>query len=356
MSLQRFMPRWRLRQVDHVAVTADPERAYRAARGVDLYRLAIARSLFGLRLVPERLIAWARGREVPRTPAATIDQFTAPGNGFHLLEDGEREVVVGAIGKVWRPSIEFADFTPDAFLGHDDRGWVMVAWSLAVSPRDGGSWITFDVRVDAGDEASWAKFSCYWRLIGPFSHAIRHGLLRSFARELGPAASDTARVLVGDELLPEARAQLTHAIDIEAPPARVWPWLAQMGGQRAGWYSWDRLDHGGKPSADRIVPALQHLAVGDVIAAAPEGDGGFDVLRVDPGHALILGASTSRYEGTWTFALEPIGADATHLVTRYRAAYAPDLRMRFLRPAMSRVHALMERKQLRTIKHRAEAS
>ena len=34
---------------------------------------------------------------------------------------------------------------------------------------------------------------------------------------------------------------VTNAITIEAPPGRVWPWLAQLGAGRGGWYSFDPL-------------------------------------------------------------------------------------------------------------------
>ncbi|HEY6689139.1 MAG TPA: hypothetical protein VI094_23345 [Propionibacteriaceae bacterium] len=52
------------------------------------------------------------------------------------------------------------------------------------------------------------------------------------------------------------------AVTIEAPPERVWPWLVQMGYDRAGWYSWDRLDNGGRPSVDRIYPEWQEVKLG----------------------------------------------------------------------------------------------
>jgi hypothetical protein len=44
---------------------------------------------------------------------------------------------------------------------------------------------------------------------------------------------------------------------LPAPQGKVWPWLVQMGGGRAGWYSWDRLDNNGKPSADRMWTVLR---------------------------------------------------------------------------------------------------
>jgi hypothetical protein len=39
-----------------------------------------------------------------------------------------------------------------------------------------------------------------------------------------------------------------------------------MGCRRGGWYSYDGLDNGSLPSADRIDPELQEVAVGDLMA------------------------------------------------------------------------------------------
>ena len=47
------------------------------------------------------------------------------------------------------------------------------------------------------------------------------------------------------EGVPGSRLRMTRAISIEAPPEAVWPWLAQMG-RGAGWYSYDRVDNGGR--------------------------------------------------------------------------------------------------------------
>ena len=66
--------------------------------------------------------------------------------------------------------------------------------------------------------------------------------------------------------------------------------------------------------------------------------------------------SEARFDSTWTFALEPIGDDATHLVTRYSASYPPSPRMSLYASMMSPVHAFMTHKQLRTLKARAEST
>ena len=65
------------------------------------------------------------------------------------------------------------------------------------------------------------------------------------------------RPLPVDAIVPEPIFASTHAITIDAPPEQVWPWIAQMGAGRAGWYSWDAIDNGGTPSATSIMPAFQ---------------------------------------------------------------------------------------------------
>jgi hypothetical protein len=42
------------------------------------------------------------------------------------------------------------------------------------------------------------------------------------------------------------------AVTVEASPDQVWPWLVQIGWDRGGWYSWDRLDNAGRPSAHEV--------------------------------------------------------------------------------------------------------
>jgi hypothetical protein len=57
------------------------------------------------------------------------------------------------------------------------------------------------------------------------------------------------RLLPTDTMVPKPRLSVTHAITIGAPVELVWPGLVQMGSDRAGWYSWDAIDNGAKPSA-----------------------------------------------------------------------------------------------------------
>lgn len=70
-----------------------------------------------------------------------------------------------------------------------------------------------------------------------------------------------ARSLPGDYLIPEPLGAVNHAIAIARPARAVWPWLAQMGAGRAGWYAYDVIGNGGHPSAERILPHYQKIGV-----------------------------------------------------------------------------------------------
>ncbi|MBB2915605.1 hypothetical protein FHS43_006928 [Streptosporangium becharense] len=84
----------------------------------------------------------------------------------------------------------------------------------------------------------------------------------------GATDAEVAAVMPGDEVIPGAGVT-TRAVTIEARPGQVWPWLAQIGWGRAGWYSYDWLDNDGRPSANHVVADLQDLRVGDRILMTP---------------------------------------------------------------------------------------
>src|SRR6266511_3875457 len=84
-------------------------------------------------------------------------------------------------------------------------------------------------------------------------------------------AEEVGRPYPGADLIPGGEHSATMAVTIEAPPASAWPWLVQIGADRAGWYSWDRLDNWGLPSAERVHPEWQEIAVGEHLAAKPDG-------------------------------------------------------------------------------------
>jgi hypothetical protein len=168
--------------------------------------------------------------------------------------------------------------------------------------------------------------------------------------------------MAGDDLIPNAIATLTHAITIHGPRGDVWPWIAQMGaGSRAGWYSYDALDNGGRHSAECLVPELQNADVGTLFPAGPGVTDGFHVLQVARDRHLVLGwrpAPGAAPRVTWAFVLNEVDARTTRLVVRARgSADYPfyGLPPRIGLPLISAVHFVMQRKQLLELARRVES-
>jgi hypothetical protein len=198
-------------------------------------------------------------------------------------------------------------------------------------------------------------------------------LARPRIRRWGATDDELAVSHPGDDLIPGGRPGATMACTIDAPPARVWPWLVQVGCDRAGFYSWDRLDNRGRPSAERIHPEWQALAEGDRILAVPDGSAWFDVAMLEPERTLILRSSLALprarnfdpsgppprafSDSTWAFHLRPTSDGATRLVVRGVARGRPRALTQpadwlFWEPA----HWVMQRRQFAGLRRRATSS
>ena len=94
-------------------------------------------------------------------------------------------------------------------------------------------------------------------------------LLRRPVLTWGTRGEEADGRLPGDELLEDADGVATRAIDIDAPPGAVWPWIAQMGPEpRGGAYTYDWIENLlglGMHSADRVLPEFQDPRPGDTI-------------------------------------------------------------------------------------------
>ncbi|HTJ42967.1 MAG TPA: hypothetical protein VL463_12775 [Kofleriaceae bacterium] len=341
--LDQFMRELDVCERHSIEVDAPPAVTMAAAQKVSLYDSRIVRAIFRAR----ELIL--RAEPDPRSRRGLLEELKAVGWGV-LAEIPGRELVLGAFTKPWQANPVFHAIAAGEFAAFAEPDNVKITVTLRVDPRaDGGSIFRTETRAIATDPAARRKFRLYWSLLSPGIILIRMALM-----PLVRAAAERAWRIEGDDVVEDPRAQLTHATIIDAPPRDVWPWLLQMGCQRAGWYSWDLLDNHGKPSADHIIPELQHLAIGDVLPARPTGAEGFEVIRIVPERALVLRGVSPAWTGTWSFVLVPIGSGQTRLVTRYRAAYPPSTKMAVMLPVIATAHAIMEKKQLRTIKHHAE--
>jgi hypothetical protein len=175
---------------------------------------------------------------------------------------------------------------------------------------------------------------------------------RMSRRPVRPLADEAMRSLPGDELVAGAKIRWNHAITISAPPADIWPWLVQTSCRRAGWCSYDGLDNGGVPSAERIVPELQRVQVGDILPMTPGAQDRFVVRVAEPDRALVLGDEAGQM--SWGFVLEPAGETSTRLITRSRGAIDRLALGLMLRVFWHPLEFGMQRRQLLSLKRFVE--
>src|SRR4051794_23343757 len=176
-------------------------------------------------------------------------------------------------------------------------------------------------------------------------------VLRKSILNWGATDKEASARLPGDELLEHADGVSTRAIDIDAPPAAVWPWLAQMGPfPRGGAYTYDWIEKLlglDMRSTARVLPEFQHPQVGDTFSP---GSNRMRMDRVESERVLAWRSEDGNW--VWTFVLEPRDG-GTRLISRNRFRL-PALVARVAMLPMESGSLLMERKMLRGIKQRAE--
>lgn len=135
----------------------------------------------------------------------------------------------------------------------------------------------------------------------------------------GATDEEVSAPMAGDQRLVTPDYVSTRAITIEAPPEAVWPWLVQVGRGRAGFYSDDLLDNGGRPSADSIREDLQGLDIGQWVPMAERitPRTAFRVTEVWTPYELLW----SKPDSTWSWRLTRTASGGTRLVTRIRATH-----------------------------------
>jgi hypothetical protein len=137
----------------------------------------------------------------------------------------------------------------------------------------------------------------------------------------GATEAEIAGPMPGDERLPGASFTATRAITMRARPEHVWPWLVQIGFNRAGWYSYDLLDNLGRRSADRVIPELQAISIGDWIpmAGTITEQTAFRVEAFERPRMLLW----AKPDSTWVWSLVPIDGARTRVVSRLRCRHRP---------------------------------
>jgi len=184
--------------------------------------------------------------------------------------------------------------------------------------------------------------------------------VRPWQLHWGATDEELNATLAGDDLIANADLMATRAITVHAVADQVWPWIAQLGQGRGGFYSYDALENlvgCDIHSADQIVSEWQDIKVGDQINLHPEV--GLGVTVVEQGRALVLrggvpmGAVPPPYDFTWAFVMRDQPDGTTRLLVRERYAYTQRW-ARFLVEPVSMASFAMSQRMLRGIRDRAE--
>jgi len=172
------------------------------------------------------------------------------------------------------------------------------------------------------------------------AHVILRPLLHSRYSRWGATDAEMMQALPGDERVPAPLVVQTLAITIKAQAGAVWPWVAQIGQERGGLYSYELLENLARcqmHNADRIVPEWE-LQVGDRVRLGPPGFPVHAVVGLERGRWLLLaGADFTTGQAAeppqpgqvqytnfaWVFQFTDQGDGTTRLITRTRLDYAP---------------------------------
>ena len=184
--------------------------------------------------------------------------------------------------------------------------------------------------------------------------------LWSWHRQWGTTAVERVMALPGDNRNRDPAYELMHAVTIDAPPEAVWPWLAQIGQDRAGFYSYDWLERlflADVHNATEIRPEWQHRAAGEFVRATQPTymgglfgpDLGWRITHFDPPRAMVL-------QNWGAFVLEPFADGRTRLYVRTAMGgpQVPVWAAGLTFAAFELPHFIMQRRMMLGIKERAE--
>jgi hypothetical protein len=175
--LDRSLDRWDVRSHHEKTIEASASDTYAAVRGLDMGRSLPVLALVTIRALPRLLMGKTKARR-----AVTLDSFFEV--GFVILEEEPgSELVLGAVGRFWRPDGGIVQVTPDEFAAFDRPGYAKGAINFRVDEESPSRTIlTTETRVQCTDLGARKRFLLYWKLIGPFSGVIRQLALAEIKR------------------------------------------------------------------------------------------------------------------------------------------------------------------------------
>lgn len=184
-----------------------------------------------------------------------------------------------------------------------------------------------------------------------FGFAITEATMGTY----GATAAEQAEVLPGDESMPDAPIRWRHAITINAKPEAVWPWIIQMGDDRAAFYSYTFIERMVDPrpgiyvNASSIHPEWQNPGVGRSIIATQ-----LSLAQIEPGKYMLATNDAGVMGWTWLWHITPTADGRTRLAVHMQLLPPPGMDNPVLMHVVGLGAFIMERNMMTGLKARAE--
>jgi hypothetical protein len=173
MLIESAVPTFDAMIAEHVMVAADPPTTFQAARGLDLLtvRTPLLAASMWIRVLPARLL----GKAAPPPPRLVMAEKIGLPGWLLLGEQPNREIAFGAVGRFWRPVIEWRDVAPADFVGFAEPGWGKIAANFSMAPYGAShTLLSYQCRTTTTDPDARRRFMRYWWLIRQFvAHIMR---------------------------------------------------------------------------------------------------------------------------------------------------------------------------------------
>lgn len=192
MVIETLMPAFDTAITRHIVVAADPSTTIQAARTLDLLtvRTPIVSASMWIRSLPVRLF----GKKTPPLLRLVVGEGLGMPGWLLLGEHAEREIAFGAVGRFWRPIIEWRDVALPEFAEFTEPGWGKIAANFSVLPYgERSTLLSYECRTATTDPDSRRRFLRYWWLIRPFVGHIMRATLKTIKTNAEAAAASRSR-------------------------------------------------------------------------------------------------------------------------------------------------------------------
>ena len=192
MLIESAVPTFDTMIAEHVVVAADPPTTFQAARALDLLtvRTPLLTASMWMRVLPARLL----GKADPPPPRLVMAEKIGLPGWLLLGEQPNHEIAFGAVGKFWRPVIEWHDVAPADFSGFAEPGWGKIAANFSMTPYgESRTLLSYQCRTTTTDPGAHRRFMRYWWLIRPFVAHIMRATLNAIKTDAEAAATDRSK-------------------------------------------------------------------------------------------------------------------------------------------------------------------